>query len=227
MNRNWLKIIAVLTMAVDHVGYFLLRNNFYMRLIGRLAFPIFAFFIAEGMIYTHSRKKYCLSLLVCAVISQVPYVFLQDFHHLNVLFTFLIAIFCIYMLEEYKNHQISCLIGLILTFFVLAVTELYGVFDYGIFGVLLVLVFYFCKQKWLRLSMGALVLVLLTLYNFILSNFTTWGLIEGASLISILLLMAYNGNKGRLKLKWLFYIFYPLHLVLILILRETIVFPIF
>ena len=100
MNRNILKIIAVVTMIIDHIGLFLLNDNLVCRFIGRISFPLFAFFISEGMRYTRSRKRYALNLSIFALITQIPFGLLLGWKHFNVLFTFLIAVGFIVLLAE-------------------------------------------------------------------------------------------------------------------------------
>lgn len=217
MNRNVLKIIAVISMLIDHIGAYIFPDAYWLRCIGRLAFPIFAFFIAEGMRYTRSRKRYVLTLLVFAIISQIPYGFLREFYYLNILFTFLIAIFAIFLIENYKKNETLYMIYLLLLGSVLLFVEFLNIVDYGIFGVLLILVFYFVKDKKLSFSLGAACLVLLTLKMMLFAGFTLRSTVQFLSILSLPLLYFYNGNKGKVNLKWLFYIFYPLHLLVILI----------
>lgn len=217
MNRNVLKIIAVISMLIDHIGAYIFPDAYWLRCIGRLAFPIFAFFIAEGMRYSRSRKRYVLTLLVFAIISQIPYGFLREFYYLNILFTFLIAIFAIFLIENYKKNETLYMIYLLLLGSVLLFVEFLNIVDYGIFGVLLILVFYFVKDKKLSLSLGAACLVLLTLKMMLFAGFTLRSTVQFLSILSLPLLYFYNGNKGKVNLKWLFYIFYPMHLLVILI----------
>lgn len=204
-------------MLIDHIGAYIFPDAYWLRCIGRLAFPIFAFFIAEGMRYTRSRKRYVLTLLAFAIISQIPYGFLREFYYLNILFTFLIAIFAIFLIENYKKNETLYMIYLLLLGSVLLFVEFLNIVDYGIFGVLLILVFYFVKDKKLSLSLGAACLVLLTLKMMLFAGFTLRSTVQFLSILSLLLLYFYNGNKGKVNLKWLFYIFYPLHLLVILI----------
>lgn len=217
MNRNHLKIIAVLTMIIDHVGAFLVGNNVIMRLIGRLAFPIFAFFIAEGWRYTKSRKKYVLTLLVFALISQIPYVLLHNWWNFNILFTFLISILCIYLIEGYNLNPTLNMVWLVVTGLFLVLSQMFGVVDYGALGVLLVVAFYFIKDQKVRLAIGAAILCVMSLRDFAISGYVLRGFTQFVSLISIGLLAFYNGEKGKANLKWLFYITYPTHLLLIYI----------
>ncbi len=217
MNRNHLKIIAVLTMIIDHVGAFLVGNNVIMRLIGRLAFPIFAFFIAEGWRYTKSRKKYVLTLLVFALISQIPYVLLHNWWNFNILFTFLISILCIYLIEGYNLNPTLNMVWLVVTGLFLVLSQMFGVVDYGLLGVLLVVAFYFIKDQKVRLAIGAAILCVMSLRDFAISGYVLRGFTQFVSLISIGLLAFYNGEKGKTNLKWLFYITYPTHLLIIYI----------
>jgi len=216
MNRNMLKIIAVITMLIDHIGYFLMDNNIIMRIIGRLAFPIFAFFIAEGMKYTRSRKRYILTLLIFALVSQIPYGFLCGFYKLNILFTFIIAIILILLIENYNKTPLFSTAFFTLITLVTFIAGFFGVIDYGIFGVGLVLVFYFIKNGWLKYLLSAGVLILLVLFQILVYGVNAYNIIGLFALVSLLVLLLYNGQKGRVNLKYLFYIFYPLHLIVIL-----------
>lgn len=208
-------------MLIDHLGLFFFDNFWVMRLIGRLAFPLFAFFIAEGWRYTRSHKRYVLSLLICAIISQVPYAFLHRIYYFNVIFTFLLAILCIYLIENYKKHDILSTISLAIIGTLLVSLDVFGFFDYGFLGVLLVLVFYFfdrnkdSKGKLYFYLFSALILFSMAIKNFLLSGFEPSGLIQLFGLLSLGLIYFYNNQKGKHNLKWLFYIFYPLHLMVI------------
>ena len=219
MNRNFFKIIAVISMLIDHIGAVLCPSLTFLRWIGRLAFPIFAFFIAEGWNKTKDRKKYVLMLFLFSIISQVPYGFAFGWNRLNTLFTFLIAIFIIWLIENYNKREVLNLILLIFTFSLLIIIEFFGVVDYGVFGVLLIVVFYIFKNLKLKVLLGIVCMILLTGKYFILSGYALSGLIQLFSIISLLLLLAYNGNKGRLNLKWMFYVFYPAHLIILNIIK--------
>lgn len=225
MNRNCLKIIATITMLIDHFGLFLCKNNIIFRIIGRLSFPIFAFFIAEGIRFTRNRKKYTLNLLIFALIAQIPYAFLFKWYKLNILFTFILAIFIILLVEglikEIKEVDTFNLIviSLISIFIVilLCFALSFNLIDYGLIGILLILAFYFIKSK-LRYMIGGLLLVIMTLINLLKYGFFMSNITQIFSLIAIILLYLYNGQKGKLNLKYFFYVFYPAHLILIKIL---------
>lgn len=223
MNRNVLKIIALISMIIDHVGIHLLDNNPYFRIIGRIAFPIFAFFIAEGLRYTRSKKRYVLSLSLFAIISQIPYIFLYDEFKLNILFTFLIAIAFISLINLLKLESVksnifkfcSIIISLIvLTIGCFIAGDVFRIIEYHSFGILLILCFYYLKSYW-KFIVASIVMLLMVLENCLLFGFELSNLRQLFSLVSILMLIFYNQKKGKFNLKYLFYIAYPAHLFII------------
>ena len=215
MNRNVLKIIAVISMTIDHIGLFFFDNLFILRVIGRLAYPIFAFFIAEGLIHTRNRKKYCINLLICAIITQIPYAFLFNYLQLNVIFTFLVAILFVYLVENKSlSNYIKFVLVTLITIFVLLLDFL-STLDYGLLGVALVLAFYFIKNKNAKFLTALGILLLMTVKSIILSGFSIWSTIQIYALISLALLMLYNNEKGKYNLKHFFYLFYPTHFYII------------
>lgn len=221
MNRNHLKIIAVITMLIDHIGAYLITDptlNTVCRSIGRLAFPIFAFFIAEGMRHTHNRLKYALSLLVCAVVSQIPITLLEGSLCLNVLFGFLIAMLIVYVIEHIKSLKLLYSLILIVLFMSVCFLNYMNQLDYGIIGVLLTLIFYYVKPKQIKFLLAALLLTVMTFTDLMIYGFIMENAREFLAILSLGLLMLYNGQKGKLNLKWSYYIFYPAHLTVIYLL---------
>ena len=214
MNRNWLKIIAVISMLIDHIGVYFFADIIWFRIVGRLAFVLFAFFIATGWKKTGNRKKYFFTLLLFACVSQVPYIALNNWK-LNILFTYLFALILIYLIEHLDENKIVHVVEIIAVVLFLVSTESWGFVEYGICGVALVLIFYFIEDKLLFYSLSTLCLMLMTFEKMALSSFTFENSIQIFSLFSLLLIALYNGKKGKLNLKWLFYVFYPLHLCII------------
>lgn len=112
-SGSTLKIIAIISMVIDHCAYFLMENGTLlynaMRCVGRIAFPVFAFLIVEGFGYTHNRKRYFAQLLVFAVISEVPWYLLNgaDGTH-NVMFTLALGVIALAVLEKLKENSILC-----------------------------------------------------------------------------------------------------------------------
>lgn len=198
-----LKILAAVTMLIDHVGCVFFPENIYFRIVGRLAFPIFAFLIVEGYYHTKDMKKYLIRLFIFAIISELPFdlAFYNEFNfeHQNVLFTFIIAILAMVIDTRFKRSY-----GIVAAM-VLAIIAEFLRFDYGMFGVIIVMVFYWNHNLFLnKLLIGTGALLLLA-----------WGIQQFAAFAMVPIAL-YNGKRG-ITLKYFFYIYYPLHLFLIFI----------
>lgn len=215
MNRNLLKIIAFISMVVDHVGDFLFNGNIVCKMIGRLAFPIFAYFIAEGMKHTKSRKWYFLKLLIFACISQIPYMFLMQTFKLNILFTFLIAMAFIMLIEKFIAENVRKIFLIILSVCLILCDVVFFI-DYGLAGVLITILFYFVKSPLSFIFNGLLLVFIAIKYSFWSANIAFSILITITSILPLIMLLFYNKQKGRLNLKYFFYVGYPVHLSLIL-----------
>ena len=221
MNRNVLKIIALVSMLIDHIGWILIPApaTHIFRAIGRIAMPIYAFFVAQGYFYTRSKKRYMLTLLFWSVISQIPYVFISGPLHFNFMFALFLSTLCILAIENFKQHKFwySLIIVLIVAF---ANPFFPPTIDYSCFGILLVLAFYFIKDKSLSFLVASVLLVGIGIQHCISSaSDGMYVLAWFASLLALVLLYFYNGKKGKLNLKYLFYAFYPLHLTILYILK--------
>ena len=103
-KRDVLKLIAVISMIIDHIGKLFFPNFLFLQIIGRLAMPIFAFFIAEGFYYTKNKAKYLLTIFIFAILSQIPYNYM--WHGLNILFTFTLSLALLFMWEFIKKCSI-------------------------------------------------------------------------------------------------------------------------
>lgn len=220
LNGSVLKILAVLSMLVDHscevlsefiiawtdpdAGYGIYR--FGRGVIGRLAFPIFCFLLVQGFRHTKDRKKYALRLGIFAVISEVPFdlaFFDQIFYwnHNNVFLTLFLGLIALILIERLQKKPV--LAGL-LTIGIAWTAELINT-DYGAFGVLLIVLLYFSGQNpSFLLPLGVLTFVVLPMGT--------------SAVFSFLLMCLYNGKRG-LRLKYFFYLFYPVHLLLLYALR--------
>lgn len=191
-------------MTIDHIGVGLFPNLTILRIIGRLAFPIFAYMIAEGARYTKNRKKYILTISVVAIFCQLVYFFAEKSLDQCIFVTFSLSILLIYALE-YKNIIIS-LISLI---GVLILTEILSI-DYGFLGILTPVFIYFASEKTNKLIASGVLMILLGI---------VMGGVQWYSIFAIPLLALYNGKRGKLNLKYLFYIYYPLHLGIIYLIK--------
>lgn len=151
-----LKMFAIVTMTLDHVKYAIpTTNNFITKYFGRLAFPIFAFLVAEGMIHTKNRKKYLLRMTIFAVISQIPFMLFRslfsDRFVLNVMFTFLFAIIGIIIFDWFEKIEkfpsfFKFVIMVLVATSILMLTNFIST-DYSWYGVATVWTFYVLKDK--------------------------------------------------------------------------------
>ena len=161
MTSFVLKIIALITMFIDHLGYSIYGKFSYLNYIGRIAFPIFAFQISEGFVHTKNIKKYFIRLLVFAIISQFPFMlflstFSKNIYELNIFFTLSFGLLAIFIFDKIINTNltifnksidkfIKLFLGLLITFFIGVIAELLN-FDYGLFGIAIIFMFYLFKN---------------------------------------------------------------------------------
>ncbi len=234
INRTTLKWFALVTMFIDHIGavfvnefYFINMSWLYtlLRCIGRLSFPIFAFFIAEGWHYTHNKLRYFLTMLAFACISQ-PFFYLAfngGYYSFNIFFTFLFSLIIMFLTDKIKNNKSLGI--LFATFIVTIIVSIYCLsllninVDYGVFGVLLPVVFYLfyhLESDWAKPTcflLAGLLLIAIWLNGFLKSTVINFNSYVGLfAILSLIILLFYNGKKGRRSYKWLFYIFYPVHM---------------
>lgn len=211
-----LQIIAMATMLVDHIGFYLIPGCWPLRAAGRLAFPIFAFLLVEGFKHTRSRTRYLLRLIGCAVLTQLLFfafsaIFHYDYSH-NVLFTFAFALIALICAEQGG-------------FFLVAVPILAlaaGAFDceYGVFGVVLILGFYYADKLFnnnrpFRIASQFLILVAMMVSQ---AYYEHWA-VQAYSIAAIIPIALYSGKKGRRLPRPLAYLFYPVHLGVILVIK--------
>lgn len=217
LTNNQLKIIAMLAMLSDHVGKVLLPQYSILQIVGRLAFPIFAFMIAEGCYYTRNKLRYFLTIFLLGLGCQTVYLVAEKSLYQNILITFSLSIIIIFSLENYRIKREKTfgkiLFFTILTVFIIvivlpvALIDQGFVIDYGVCGVLLPVAIFYAPDKLRKLIFSAGLLILLTL--------DLGGGIQWFSLFALPLLALYNQKRGKYNIKPLFYIFYPAHLVVI------------
>ncbi len=216
LSGNLLKLLALVTMTIDHVGLELMGNFIPFRIIGRLAFPLFAYMIAEGCRCTHNRKKYFLGVFLLGLLCQAAYFLAEGSIYQGILMTFSMSILIIYSIQWAKQRkQPAALLLPVAALFAAAIICIvlpkllpgtdFAV-DYGYWGVLLPVLISLSDNDWGKLALTAIGLVLVSLYL---------GWIQWFSLIALIPLALYSGKRGKYKLKWLFYIYYPAHLAVI------------
>ena len=209
-----LKIIAIISMLFDHAGYILYDGFSWMNYIGRFAFPIFAFLITEGYTHTRNLKKYFLRLLLFAFLSQIPYTLFVNMIHatwsLNILFTLALGLFAIYLYETNLPKWMSVLV----TVFCCVIAQ-FAHFDYGWFGIATIFLFHVFKDKkiWMYVSY-AIITFINYFYLYIVNARWEYLLIIVFDILALLPIHFYNQQKGK-SLKYFFYLFYPLHLLVL------------
>ncbi len=213
-SNNQLKIIGIITMTIDHIGAYLLPEYEILRIIGRLAFPIFAYMIAEGCAYTKNRRKYLGTLCLVAVLYQTVYFVLSKSLYMGIFVTFSLSVAFIYVMDcarTQKNHPgmsvllFALVCALIITETLPKIIRGFSV-DYGFAGVMLPALVYGVKTKRDKLFMLFLGLVFLSGIQ---------GGVQWYSLFALPLIALYNQKRGKIKMKSFFYIYYPLHMTVI------------
>lgn len=222
LNGFHLKLIAICTMLIDHMGYTLFPGVMWLRCVGRVAFPIFCFLIAEGCVYTHDRKKYALRLLVFALLSEIPYNLMNsgmiwDPYDQNVLWTLLLgALVC--WLMDWALKKCTPLSFMLTGAVMLAAYWLLeiGNTDYGGWGMLLVAAFYGVH----RAPSGAVVKMIAQAFGLAFFSIGVMGgylSIELWSLAALVPIWLYNGQRGfsNKAVQYGFYAFYPVHILIL------------
>lgn len=227
LSGSSLKLIAVMTMLIDHIGAFLLidydpalKIYFYidenpisvywvMRYIGRISFPIFAFLLTEGFTHTKNRKKYGLSLLLFAFFSELPYNLINadtwHYKNQNIFFTLFLGYLGMCAVEYFSDNIKKQAISLAALFLI----SVFFKADYGTIGFGFIILTYVLRDKKLLLTI-------------IGSSLMPYTYITGMAFIPINL---YNGKRGFIKGiigKYAFYYFYPVHLLILCIVKKYI-----
>ncbi len=207
LSGFWIKCIALLTMTIDHVGMVLFPGQMLFRMIGRIAFPLFCFLLAEGARHSSRKGRYLLRLALFAVLSEIPFdlavsgrVFYWSSQ--NVFFTLLLGLVLLFLLER----ESSALLKVMEIAAIAALAECLGT-DYGAFGILLILIFYLVPKK----GWACILFAATTLFA---AFFMDSQPIQAYSLLAVPILLCYNGQRG-FKVKYAFYAYYPLHLLIL------------
>ena len=203
-----LKIIAIITMFLDHY-YRIIGGPEWLSILGRLAFPIFAFSISEGYSHTKNVNKYLMRLLNFAIIIQLPNFLGFQEYPLNIFFTLALGLFCLEILD---NNKINIVVRYIVVLYLCFLAEKTGL-DYGAYGVILIILFNKLKNNKLYIFIAFLALNLVILK---IGNLTE---IQIYSMLSLIPIFLYNGKKGY-GMKYFFYLFYPLHFIFLYFLNE-------
>ena len=217
---SWdLKCLAIATMLIDHVGVVLFPNMICLRIIGRMAFPIFGFLLVQGFRYTHDVKAYNKRLWLFACISEIPFDLavsgrLFDLRMQNIFFTLALTLFMLRCLEKAEGQYIKQMSILITTAIISSLLHT----DYAAIGVFY-MAFLYSIQKQLEgpkarlatffIAFGMIAVQIMGAFPALNLPFKV-----GYALALAMPIYCYNGKKGR-SLKYFFYLFYPVHLLLL------------
>lgn len=218
LSQEALKAIACMTMLLDHIGATMVRG-YTLRIIGRIAFPIFCFLMAEGAYYTKNPKKYCLRLVVGMLLSELPFDLAfrlkPTWEYQSVMVTLLLGFAAVEIIQNTKYD----LLKLLTVGAGFALAE-WANTDYGGCGVLLVVLFSQTRGKlWLQT-------VLLAMFAWMTNSFRipVWGVsipIEMFAVFAMIPIALYSGRKATSSkaVQWGFYLFYPVHLTVLVFVR--------
>ena len=240
LSGNTLKTIALISMLLDHIGTVIIYPMYVnacfvdgvnmlgelapdgakklyliyilLRIIGRLAFPIFAFMITEGFSRTHNLKKYFGRLFLFAVISEIPYNLANGGNVLyldsqNVLWTFLVALIMLWAIKKYAYKPANKIMNIIITAIIVCIAALATILsDGGFGGILLIASMYLFKKDKKKYWIGCIVSSLIMVRQFM------W--IQLFAFVALILIKMYDGKRGRGN-KYLFYLSYPVHFLLL------------
>ncbi|MFH0992833.1 MAG: TraX family protein [bacterium] len=229
MNMKVLKWIAIVTMTIDHIGGYLLPQGSVIQLvfrsIGRIAYPLFALMIAEGYRHSHDVRKYLLRLLAAALAVEAGMVILYFATGINYLITINVFWPLVFglgslMLLGQRRWYLQILV------LPLLLGSLFLEISYGLYGVLLIIAFGLIQNKWQRIA--GFLLICFIFINWPLLDLLGWQAapsnriyhewIQWFSVLALVPITLYNGRLGHFN-KWLFYLYYPIHLGIILIIQ--------
>ncbi len=251
LTGNMVKVIAVLTMFIDHftkIVFEWCRNNIWRNMlsaglisastwdqlidisfqlirIGRIAFPLFAFLLTEGFCYTRNRKRYAISLAAFALISELPFdlgffynlasrrgTFPFFWEYQNVFFTLLLGLGAMWCIEKFhaqsnqRSEKVKCLCFQVCGVAFMACIAFLIRSDYGAAGVLFITLFYITREN-------RIFQVLSFLLAYIISENS---IMIGSQLMICLVILLYNGKRGKMKIsKYACYVFYPTHILIL------------
>ena len=234
LTANMLRSLAVIFMLSDHIWATAMSLGNWMTYIGRIAFPIFAFQIAEGFVHTSSFRKYALRLFGFALLSELPFNLFYSSrwfnpYHQNVLFTLLLGLLAIRVIDGIKKDRSGKNIGLsVLYLLLILIASVLGFADYGFFGMLTVVMFYLFRDfpfAWLAQLIG-MVLINIVFFEgqvFMLefAGRTLEIPTQCFAVLALIPIWLYCGRKGRSGklLQYGFYAFYPVHMLILYLIR--------
>lgn len=229
LSASALRVLAMTCMLLDHMWATIVPGNFWMTCVGRLAFPLYAFQLSEGFFHTADRRRYALRLLGLALVSEIPFNLVQfstpffPFHQ-NTVFTLLLGLWAISGLDRARQERTPCRIVLgLLTLAAACLLGGIGFVDYGVMGVLTVVLFYLLRDFPLARLAQLAAMVLLNIVFFKGQTIPLLGFdfpIQGFAVLALVPIWLYSGKKGfgGKGFQWAAYLFYPVHLLVLYLL---------
>ena len=217
MSSFVIKIIAAVSMLIDHMGLLLFPQYGIMRILGRLAFPLYAFCIAEGFYYTRDKKRYFLQIFILGIVCQAAYFIADGSMYLGVLIAFSMSILLMWALDGVKkalakkNGTMKAASIFVLSLAAVAALCHFMTVDYGFVGILLPVLAFASDKKWVRLGLFSLGLAALCAVIQVSGGLD----VQWWAMAALPLLALYNGKPGKYRMKYFFYIFYPAHLAIL------------
>lgn len=234
LTSNMLRAIAVVLMLSDHIWATVMSFGNWMTYIDRMAFPIFAFQIAEGFVHTSNFKKYVLRLLGFAVITEIPFNLFYSSrwfnpYHQNVLFTLLLGLLAISVIDKVKKKFTVKTVALSLLWLLLiCIASVLGFVDYGFTGMITVVMFYLLRDfpfAWLA-QLVAMVLINIVFFEGQVVPVEIFGKMfeiptQGYAVFALIPIWLYGGRKGRSSkiMQYGFYAFYPVHMLILYLIK--------
>ena len=230
-DTNLLKLIAMVTMLIDHTGKMFFAQYNIMRIVGRIAFPIYAYCIAAGCVFTKNHLKYLTRITLMGLISQPFYAvalghttqamfaipfkvnplgailnfYVHSWSHPSIMWTLVLGLMAAWTIRE-RHLVLTAALAML-------VWEAQGSIDYGWKGVLLIVLFYlFCNRWWLSLPV---VFAFMVWWGMQGSSYQLFGVRFGIQMFALMALpVIYIPTNSNLKInKWVYYLFYPAHLI--------------
>ncbi len=229
MSSFLMRLFALLFMMVDHAGLALFPNVGLFRCIGRLAFPMYCFLLVQGFVHTKDVWAYARRLLLLAIVSEIPFDLLifgriSSAAEQNVVFSLLLALLSVYVLKSLSHKPWPCVLSLT----ALCAAAMAARVSYGWLGILLCLGFYSARNNRFRQALYAVLLPLFYAITLFFSGVDIgWVLTSLCACLSAIFILPYNGRRGPHLpvLSFLFYLAYPLHLLVLWIIRMMHIIP--
>lgn len=217
-----IKLIAIFTMLIDHIGYFFFPAQIWIRCIGRISMPLFAYGIAKGFLVSMERGtfyKYLIRMFMFSLISQIPYM-LSFGYTLNIGFTWLLALIVLLTWTKAKDSK-HIYIALI---FELLIIVVFLPVDYGIYGVFMPILFYEFGIKRNEPYRLGLSMTILWIFYLAITGYNNYSWVQFFAVLSLPIIYLVKPIDNLVWLpKWFTYLFYPVHLILFVLIQIAVI----